>query len=90
MPNSISDIKNAIAERARAEGFSVVRFTSTDAPPRNRDGLAAYLAAGHHGSMDWMESRKDERADPRALWADAKSAIVLGLNYGPEQDPLAL
>ena len=90
MPNSISDIKIAIADRARAEGFDVVRFTDTKAAARNRTGLEAYLDAGHHGSMDWMESRKNQRADPQALWPAAKSAIVLGLNYGPQGDPLAI
>ena len=57
MPNLITDIKAAIAERARAEGFDVVRFTGTEAAARNHQGLEAYLRAGHHGSMEWMESR---------------------------------
>jgi epoxyqueuosine reductase len=57
--------------------------------------LSEYLAAGHHGSMDWMENRKHERADPKNLWAGAKSVIVLGLNYGPDylesgRDPLGI
>ena len=90
MPNLITDIKSAIAERARAEGFDVVRFTNAAAAARNREGLEAYFSAGHHGTMDWMENRRDERADPLRLWAGAKSVIVLGLNYGPENDPLAL
>jgi epoxyqueuosine reductase len=90
MPNLITDIKAKIAAKAHAEGFDVVRFTGADAPPGNRAGLASYLDAGHHGSMDWMESRKDERADPVRLWTDAKSVIVLGLNYGPARDPLTI
>jgi epoxyqueuosine reductase len=90
MPNLITDIKNAITAKARAEGFDVVRFTGADAPPGNRQGLAAYLAAGHHGSMEWMETRKDERADPARLWADTRSVILLGLNYGPARNPLAI
>ncbi len=88
MPNLT--IKEDIIARALAEGFDVVRFTDGQAAAGNRAGLESYLAAGHHGSMDWMEARKDERADPKALWADAKSAIVLGLNYGPERDPMAI
>jgi epoxyqueuosine reductase len=90
MPNSISDIKQAIAAKARDEGFDAVRFSDAKAPTQNRTGLEAYLAAGHHGGMDWMETRKDERADPEALWKDSKSVIMLGLNYGPESDPLAI
>ena len=56
----------------------------------NREGLTAYLAAGHQGEMDWMETRKAERADPADAVAEARSAIVLGLNYGPERDPLEI
>ena len=90
MPNSISDIKNAIAAQARAEGFNVVGFARADAAPRAQEALSAYLTAGHHGEMSWMEERVEARADPAALWPQAKSAIVLGLNYGPSDDPLAV
>ena len=37
-----------------------------------------------------METRADERADPQALWRSARSVIVLGLNYGPDRDPLEI
>ena len=39
--------------------------------------------------MDWMETTAERRAHPRAMWPDARSAIVLGVNYGPDHDPLA-
>jgi epoxyqueuosine reductase len=87
MPNSISD---AIKARAKAEGFSVVRFADARADPDNAARLGAFLDAGHHGEMDWMGTRADWRANPQVLWPDAKSVIVLGLNYGPKTDPLAV
>jgi epoxyqueuosine reductase len=90
MPNSTSELKNDIAARARAEGFDAVGFASADAAPHARDALCAYLAAGHHGEMLWMEERVAARADPLHLWPAAKSVIVLGLNYGPSEDPLAV
>jgi epoxyqueuosine reductase len=40
--------------------------------------------------MDWMEQRQAWRADPKSLWPDARSVIVLGINYGPQTDPLAV
>lgn len=83
-----TELKDLIVERAQAEGFDVVRVTNASAAPRNRESLLAYLTAGHHGAMEWMETRKDERADPQTLWREARSAIVLGLNYGPDRDPL--
>ena len=86
MPNSISD---QIKARALAEGFDVVRFADARADPTNAARLGAFLDAGHHGGMDWMETRANWRADPQSMWPDARSVIVLGLNYGPEDDPLA-
>lgn len=38
--------------------------------------------------MAWMEETLDRRTDPRVLWPEARSAIVLAMNYGPESDPL--
>jgi epoxyqueuosine reductase len=87
MPNSISD---QIRERARAEGFDLVRFAPATADPKNAQRLGAFLQAGHHGEMDWMETRAAWRADPQSMWPDARSVIMLGVNYGPDADPLAV
>jgi epoxyqueuosine reductase len=87
MPNSISD---DIKTRAKAEGFGVVRFADARANPDNAARLSAFLDAGYHGDMDWMEARAHWRADPQSMWPDARSVIVLGLNYGPDGDPLAI
>jgi len=88
MPNSISDPRQAIRDRALAEGFDVVRFTRAEAPPGVGANLQTFLGQGRHGSMDWMARNADRRADPQTLWPEAKSIIVLGANYGPDHDPL--
>lgn len=38
--------------------------------------------------MGWLEANADRRSDPRAMWPEARTAVVVGLNYGPERDPL--
>jgi epoxyqueuosine reductase len=83
-------MKNEIIARALAEGFDVARVTGADGQIHAHEGLSAYLAQGRHGEMEWMETRADERADPQSLWRDARSVIVLGMNYGPEHDPLEI
>ncbi len=90
MPTSISDTKQQIIAEALALGFDAARVTRAEAGRAQGEGLSAFLAAGHHGEMDWMEARRDWRADPAVLWPDAKSVIVLALNYGPDGDPLAV
>jgi epoxyqueuosine reductase len=66
-----------------------MRVTPAAAPPQARERLEAWLAEGHHGSMDWMVTTAERRADPKALWPEARSVVVLGVNYGPADDPLA-
>ena len=39
--------------------------------------------------MAWMATNADRRADPRVLWADVRSILVLGLNYAPADNPIA-
>tara|TARA_R110002020_G_scaffold86639_6_gene213963 strand:+ start:432 stop:1484 length:1053 start_codon:yes stop_codon:yes gene_type:complete len=50
--------------------------------------LKDFIAKGRHGSMEWIEETLERRSHPQNLWADAKTAIVLGMNYGPDSDPL--
>ena len=67
-----------------------MRFAGAEAAKANGEALRDYLARGHHGSMEWMARNADKRADPQTLWPDARSVIMLGVNYGPAENPLAL
>jgi epoxyqueuosine reductase len=84
-----ANIRDAIRARAHRLGFDAVGFCAADLAPETRARLADFLAAGHHGEMDWLAARAAERADPRTLWPEARSVIALGLSYAPEADPLA-
>ena len=88
MPNSISDPRAAIRNRAAEEGFDVVRFARAEAPANAASHLQAFLGQGRHGTMEWMARNAERRADPQSLWPDARSIVVLGANYGPDFDPL--
>ncbi|MGO9817316.1 MAG: tRNA epoxyqueuosine(34) reductase QueG [Acidocella sp.] len=84
-----ADLKAQITARAEALGFDAIGFCSATLPPETRQRLNAFLAAGRHGGMGWMEERADQRAHPQALWPEAVSVISLGLSYAPEGDALA-
>ena len=79
----------AIRERALTLGFDAVGFADADLGPPARDHLAQDLALGYHGDMGWLENRAAERSRPKDLWPEVRSVVVLGLNYGPDGDPLA-
>lgn len=85
-----SDLKAAIRERALALGFDAVGFARAEVAPAARAEFLDFLAQGCHGDMDWLAANAERRSDPRALWPEARSVIVLGQNYGPAHDPLAL
>jgi epoxyqueuosine reductase len=69
-------------------GFDACRFAAVGAEWAAGDHLHTFVAQGRHGDMAWMETTLERRAHPRAMWADAASAIMLGMNYGPDHDPL--
>jgi epoxyqueuosine reductase len=83
-------VKAAIRERALALGFDAVGFARADAIEGARADLAEYLERGYHGDMGWLAETAARRASPTALWPEAKSVVVLGLNYAPDEDPLRL
>ena len=53
------------------------------------DRLQAFLALDRHGDMDWMAAHADRRKSSTALWPEARSALVVATNYGPDFDPRA-
>jgi epoxyqueuosine reductase len=83
-----ADTRDTIRDSAAALGFDVCRFASAADPWDAGERLAHFVEAGRHGEMGWMETTLERRAHPTAMWEGARSAIVLGLNYGPGQDPL--
>ncbi len=92
MPSSTSsaDARETIRAFALSEGFDVARFAKAASPSQAAKRLHDYLKDGRHGDMAWMEANAERRGDPVALWPDAKSVLVVGLNYGPVRDPLAV
>lgn len=74
---------------ALAEGFDTVGFAPADFGAKPGKYLEEFIAAGRYGDMEWIVEKAARRQHPQALWPDAKSVIMLGLNYGPEIDPLA-
>ncbi len=73
---------------AQALGFDACQICRADESWPAGERLEAFVEAGHHGSMAWMETTIDRRKSPTAMWAEAKSAVVVALNYGPDHNPM--
>jgi epoxyqueuosine reductase len=82
--------KRDIRDKALTLGFDIVGFAPAASGEDAKQRLAAYLSRGYHGDMGWMAETAERRADPKVLWPESRSVIVLGVNYGPEEDPLAV
>lgn len=90
LPANPEAVKAVIRDHAMALGFHAIGFAPAALGPEARTRLAAFLAAGHHGDMGWLAERAEQRAHPQALWPEARTVIVLGLSYAPDDDPLAV
>jgi epoxyqueuosine reductase len=85
-----ADLKARMVAEAQRLGFTAVGFAPAADDPLRAERLREWLAAGHHGSMGWMEDRAEVRQGPNAMWPAARSVIALVMSYAPESDPLAL
>ena len=84
-----SKLRRFIEREAARLGFGTVAVAAPDAIPEAGKRLANCLGDGLHGTMDWLAETADRRAAPGALWPEVRSVIMLGMNYGPDSDPLA-
>ena len=69
-------------------GFDACGYASVEAAWPAAARLEQFVADGLHGEMGWMATTAERRAHPRSMWPDARSAIVLGMSYAPDHDPL--
>jgi epoxyqueuosine reductase len=86
-PQRSERLRRMIDREARLAGFDAVAVVSPDAIPLAPARLSEFVAEGFHGSMEWIEETMLRRANPRTLWPDVRSIIVLAMNYGPDHNP---
>ena len=83
----MANLRHQLRQAALAEGFDAVGFAEAALSDKIGENLQAFLAAGWHGDMGWLENRASERAQPQKLWPDAKTIMMVGHNYAPDFDP---
>ncbi|HEU5096442.1 MAG TPA: tRNA epoxyqueuosine(34) reductase QueG [Reyranella sp.] len=90
-PASPLELRDAIRSEALRLGFDAVGFAPASLAPAVRRErlahLASFVAQGFHGDMGWLAERSEQRADPVALWPDARTVVSLAVNYAPHRDP---
>ena len=67
-------------------GFDLCGITSSDIIPEARDRYIEWIQKGYNGGMQWL-SDVQRRTNPRAVIPEAKSVIMLALNYFSRKEP---
>ena len=88
MDTAASARSESVRARAAALGFHAIGVARADAPWPAGARLTEFLDLHRHGEMEWMATTANRRAHPQALWPEAKSAIMLAVNYAPAREPL--
>jgi epoxyqueuosine reductase len=86
----VENLKDALIREARTLGFDCIGVTDPDAIAKAGHYFREFLDAGAHGDMDWLAASPQRRTDPRVLWPGVRSVIMLGVNYGPDENPLSI
>ena len=73
--------ESSILTEAKNFGFDVASIIDISETKNLETELNQFLENKYHGEMDWLEKRKEYRSDPKKLWLEAKSILILGSNY---------
>lgn len=76
-----------IEQLARRHGFSTVRVARIEEPVPGAEVYDAWLAAGHHGTMHYLERGRDVRVRPTTRLPGARSALVLAVDHHHRRPP---
>lgn len=83
----MSDIRNRLEAETRALGFTRFKVASLANPAVGIDAYDSFLSKGHHGDMQWMVRSRPPRANVLKLLPDARSIVVLGIDYWHPRPP---
>ena len=81
-------LKNLIQEKSKYFGFDVMKVTDPKINKKDNIYMKEFLVKNYHGDMDWLKKNTERRMSPKKLWKDTKSIIILGVNYGPDHNPM--
>jgi epoxyqueuosine reductase len=86
-----ASLKQLLLAEAREAGFDAARVTTPAAiGAAVAERLEQFLQEGRHGDMAWMATTAERRRHPLSMWPEARSIVMLGMNYAPKADPLAV
>lgn len=76
-----SELTKLIKQKALEMGFHKVGVAKAQKLEIEGGHLKEWLEMGFHGEMGWMERESEKRSDPKILFPEAESIVVLAMNY---------
>ncbi len=83
-------LRDFVEQESKQLGFDAFGIAAPDGFEEAGECLETFVSNGHHGSMEWIAETLERRRNPKTLWPNCKSIIMLAVNYGPEIDPLCI
>lgn len=79
---------NIIKQLAFEAGFDLCGIAVAEKLEIDTGRFRSWLENGYHGEMAYLSERPERRSNPELLLNDARSIIVMGLNYYQPDSPL--
>lgn len=80
--------KYTIIKKAEDLGFFLAGFTKPYIDEKETTRYKYFLDKNYQGDMKWLEKHFETKNDPKKLWSEVKSILILGINYGPGLNPI--
>ncbi|MGH9949944.1 MAG: tRNA epoxyqueuosine(34) reductase QueG, partial [Pyrinomonadaceae bacterium] len=77
----MNSFEKRLKERSVELGFCKIGIVAADSLTAEGEQFFEWLGRGFHGEMAWMNREPEKRVDPKLIFPDAKSVIVVAMNY---------
>ena len=84
----MADLKSKLLGRAKELGFDLTKACSPSGIPSISESFREFLRLNYHGQMTWLSEKIEWREDPKILWPEAKTVIMLAQSYKPIHNPM--
>ena len=84
----MTDLKSKLLGRAKELGFDLTKACSPSEIRSISESLREFLRLNYHGQMTWLSEKIEWREDPKILWPEAKTVIMLAQSYKPIHNPM--
>lgn len=83
-------VRKFLELESQKQGFDAFGIAHPDAIDRASLKYLDSLKKNYYGKMEFMRNTAYRRLSPRNLWPQVQSIVMLGMNYGPDEDPRAV